>query len=165
MTLRQLLQHTSGLPDYTTDPGFVEILRADPRHVFDPRTLLDFVADEPLLFVPGSLYEYSNSDNIAVALMAEAVTDRRYEDLLKELVYRPLGLRRTSLPLGYRLRSRTCTATTSSRRPNRRTSARHWAPPASGPPVASSPPPGNWAPSSAPTAAPPCCRRRPARSS
>ncbi|MFJ7591191.1 serine hydrolase domain-containing protein [Streptomyces sp. NPDC097617] len=103
VTLRQLLQHTSGLPDFSTDPGFLEILTADPRHVFDPHTLLDFVADEPLHFAPGSLYEYSNSDNIAVALMAEAATGRSYEDLLKELVYRPLGLRRTSLPLGYRL--------------------------------------------------------------
>ncbi|MEU6313121.1 serine hydrolase domain-containing protein [Streptomyces sp. NPDC047014] len=103
VTLRQLLQHTSGLPDYSADPEFLEILNADPRHVFDPRRLLDFVADEPLRFAPGSLYEYSNSDNIAVALMAEAVTGKRYEDLLRELVYRPLGLRRTSLPLGYRL--------------------------------------------------------------
>ncbi|EFL19252.1 serine hydrolase domain-containing protein [Streptomyces sp. C] len=103
VTLRQLLQHTSGLPDFSAAPAFLRILQADPRHVFDPRTLLDFVAREPLLFVPGSLYEYSNSDNIAVALMAEAATGRRYEDLLKALVYRPLGLRRTSLPLGYRL--------------------------------------------------------------
>ncbi|MFI9063759.1 serine hydrolase domain-containing protein [Streptomyces sp. NPDC053429] len=103
VTLRQLLQHTSGLPDYTADPEFLNILQADPRHLFDPRTLLGFVADEPLQFRPGTLYEYSNSDNIAVALMAEAVTGRRYEDLLKELVYRPLGLRQTSLPLGYRL--------------------------------------------------------------
>ncbi|MGW1765909.1 serine hydrolase domain-containing protein [Streptomyces sp. NPDC002073] len=103
VTLRQLLQHTSGLPDYTADEDFLEILLADPRHVFDPRRLLDFIEDEPLLFEPGALYQYSNSDNIAVALMAEAVTGRRYEDLLKELVFRPLGLRRTSLPLGYRL--------------------------------------------------------------
>ncbi|MEU9720009.1 serine hydrolase domain-containing protein [Streptomyces sp. NPDC047976] len=103
VTLRQLLQHTSGLPDFSAAPAFLRILQADPRHVFDPRTLLDFVAREPLLFVPGSLYEYSNSDNIAGALMAEAATGRRYEDLLKDLVYRPLGLRRTSLPLGYRL--------------------------------------------------------------
>ncbi|MDK9499442.1 serine hydrolase [Streptomyces katrae] len=103
VTLRQLLQHTSGLPDFSAAPAFLRILQADPRHVFDSRTLLDFVAREPLLFVPGSLYEYSNSDNIAVALMAEAATGRRYEDLLKDLVYRPLGLRRTSLPQGYRL--------------------------------------------------------------
>ncbi|MFJ5548095.1 serine hydrolase domain-containing protein [Streptomyces sp. NPDC093225] len=103
VTLRQLLQHTSGLPDYSQDPEFIATIMADPRHVFDPHHLLDFVADEPLRFRPGSLYEYSNSDNIAAAYMAEAVTGRPYEELLEELVYRPLGLHRTSLPLGYRL--------------------------------------------------------------
>jgi D-alanyl-D-alanine carboxypeptidase len=61
------------------------------------------VADEPLNFRPGSRYLYSNSDNIAVALMAEAATGTPYERLLRDLVYRPLGLRDTSLPLGYRM--------------------------------------------------------------
>ncbi|WP_392894785.1 serine hydrolase domain-containing protein [Streptomyces sp. LN699] len=103
VTLRQLLNHTSGLPDYTEDPEFLEILTADPRHRFDSRRLLDYVADEDLRFEPGSRYQYSNSDNIAVALMAEQATGRRYEELLKERVYRPLGLRATSLPQGYRL--------------------------------------------------------------
>ncbi|MFD3533688.1 serine hydrolase domain-containing protein [Streptomyces sp. NPDC058664] len=103
VTLRQLLQHTSGLPDFSTEPAFVEILREDPRHRFDSRRLLDFIADEKLSFPPGSEYRYSNSDNIAVALMAEAATGERYERLLEELVYQPLDLRRTSLPQGYRL--------------------------------------------------------------
>ncbi|MGW2016873.1 serine hydrolase domain-containing protein [Streptomyces sp. NPDC001927] len=103
VTLRQLLSHTSGLPDFSTAPAFLEILQEDPRHHFDSRRLLDFVAGEDLLFPPGSRYEYSNSDNIAVALMAEAVTGQRYEKLLEQLVYRPLGLKRTSLPQGYRL--------------------------------------------------------------
>ncbi|MET7649162.1 serine hydrolase domain-containing protein [Streptomyces sp. NPDC005426] len=103
VTLRQLLQHTSGLPDYTEDPEFVSLLTADPRRHFDSRRLLDFVAAEPLRFRPGARYSYSNSDNIAVALMAEAVTGRRYEDLLARLVYRPLDLRSTSLPEGYRM--------------------------------------------------------------
>ncbi|MEV4948961.1 serine hydrolase domain-containing protein [Streptomyces sp. NPDC053755] len=103
VTLRQLLSHTSGLPDFSTAPSFVEILVADPRHHFDSRRLLDFVADEPLEFPPGSRYLYSNSDNIAVALMAEAVTGRPYEQLLEQLVYRPLDLRQTSLPQGYRM--------------------------------------------------------------
>ncbi|MET9395281.1 serine hydrolase domain-containing protein [Streptomyces sp. NPDC006624] len=103
VTLRQLLNHTSGLPDYSEDPEFVELLQADPRRTFDPRRLLDFVADEPLRFRPGSRYRYSNSDNIAVALMAEAVTRRPYEELLRRIVYRPLDLRRTSLPLGYEM--------------------------------------------------------------
>lgn len=103
VTLRQLLHHTSGLPDYSQSEGFLDVLRADPRHRFDSRRLLRFVADQPLRFRPGSRYQYSNSDNIAVALMAEAATGTRYEVLLRELVYRPLGLRRTSLPQGYRM--------------------------------------------------------------
>ncbi|MFE1289048.1 serine hydrolase domain-containing protein [Streptomyces sp. NPDC058751] len=103
VTLRQLLNHTSGLPDYSQAPEFVSILMADPHHRFDSRRLLDFVADRPLLFPPGSRYQYSNSDNIAVALMAEAVTGRPYEQLLRALVYRPLDLRDTSLPQGYEM--------------------------------------------------------------
>jgi D-alanyl-D-alanine carboxypeptidase len=103
VTLRQLLNHTSGLPDYTRSPEFLEILTADPRHHFDSRRLLDYVAGDPLLFRPGSRYMYSNSDNIAVALMAEAATGKRYEQLLRGLVYRPLGLRDTSLPQGYEM--------------------------------------------------------------
>jgi D-alanyl-D-alanine carboxypeptidase len=103
VSLRQLLQHTSGLPDYSRSPEFGRIITADPHHHFDSRRLLDFVADKPLLFRPGSRYQYSNSDNIAVALMAEAVTGRRYEQLLRRIVYRPLGLHRTSLPQGFEM--------------------------------------------------------------
>jgi D-alanyl-D-alanine carboxypeptidase len=101
VTLRQLLQHTSGLPDYSADPEFRSVISADPRHHFDSRHLLDFVADRPLDFPAGSRYHYSNSDNIAVALMAEAATSTPYEQLLRTLVYRPLHLRDTSLPQGY----------------------------------------------------------------
>jgi D-alanyl-D-alanine carboxypeptidase len=103
VTLRQLLNHTSGLPDFTEDAEFRSIIAADPRHHFDSRRLLDFVADQPLNFPPGTRYNYSNSDNIAVALMAEAATGTPYEQLLRNLVYRPLDLRNTSLPQGYRI--------------------------------------------------------------
>ncbi|MET7870934.1 serine hydrolase domain-containing protein [Streptomyces cyaneofuscatus] len=103
VTVAQLLNHTSGLPDYTESPTFIAELTADPRRHFDSRKLLRYVAGEPLRFRPGSAYRYSNSDNIAVALIAEAATGTRYEQLLAEIVYRPLGLRATSLPQGYRL--------------------------------------------------------------
>ncbi|MGW7080018.1 serine hydrolase domain-containing protein [Streptomyces sp. NPDC054866] len=103
VTLRQLLNHTSGLPDFSAAPKFLDLVTENPRRHFDSRRLLDFVADEPLVFRPGARYTYSNSDNIAVALMAEAVTGHPYEDLLAELVYRPLDLRNTSLPQGYRM--------------------------------------------------------------
>ncbi|MET9445099.1 serine hydrolase domain-containing protein [Streptomyces sp. NPDC006610] len=103
VTLRQLLHHTSGLPDFSEDPRFLADVTADPRRRFDSRRLLDYVADEPLRFPPGSRYRYSNSDNIAVALMAEAATGTTYEQLLADLVHRPLGLRRTSLPRDHRM--------------------------------------------------------------
>ncbi|MEU1329258.1 serine hydrolase domain-containing protein [Streptomyces sp. NPDC005865] len=103
VTLRQLLNHTSGLPDFSASPEFLKLVTEDPRRHFDSRRLLDFAADEPLAFRPGSRYAYSNSDNIAVALMAEAATGQRYEALLDRLVYRPLNLRGTSLPQGYRM--------------------------------------------------------------
>ena len=95
--------HTSGLPDFSASPAFRDYI---PQHLDarpSPRFLLGFVADEPLEFRPGSQYRYSNTDNFVVALMAEAATGRPYEQLLARRVYRPLGLRDTSLPAGRRM--------------------------------------------------------------
>jgi D-alanyl-D-alanine carboxypeptidase len=102
VTLRQLLNHTSGLPDFSQEPSFQNEVGRRLRHPDPPDELLTYVYDHepPLLFDPGSEYQYSNSDNIAVALMVEEATGTSYENQLKERVYRPLGLRRTSLPVG-----------------------------------------------------------------
>jgi D-alanyl-D-alanine carboxypeptidase len=104
VTLRQLLNHTSGIPDFSLDPVFQEALLASLKKAPPPEELLSFVEDEDLLFVPGSEYKYSNSDNIVVALMVEAATGMSYEDQLRERVYSPLGLRKTTLPRGPNLR-------------------------------------------------------------
>jgi D-alanyl-D-alanine carboxypeptidase len=104
VTLRQLLNHTSGIPDFSLDPEFQEALLASLTKAPPPEELLSFVEDEDLLFDPGSEYHYSNSDNIVVALMVEAATGMSYEDLLREQVYRPLGLKKTTLPRGPNLR-------------------------------------------------------------
>ncbi len=106
VTLRQLLNHTSGLPDFSEDPDFKAAVGASLTQAPPPEELLTYVYDHdpPLLFEPGSEYRYSNSDNIAVALMVEAATGKNYEDLLKKKVYGPLGLKRTSLPAGPNLK-------------------------------------------------------------
>lgn len=98
VTLGQALHHTSGLPDFSADRAFLERVTSHLRTPLPPRELLEFVTDDPLEFEPGSQYQYSNSDNVAVALVAETVTDRRYEHLLRKLVYRPADLDDTSLP-------------------------------------------------------------------
>jgi D-alanyl-D-alanine carboxypeptidase len=104
VTLRQLLNHTSGIPDFSLDQDFLDALRASLTKAPPPEELLSFVEDEDLLFDPGSEYHYSNSDNIVVALMVEAATGKSYEDQLRERVYKPLGLRKTTLPRGPNLR-------------------------------------------------------------
>jgi len=103
ITLRQLLGHRSGLPDYSRSDAFLSDFTQNLFRRFTPQELLGYVANEPLAFAPGSTYEYSNTDNVVAALMAEAATGRSYERLLRERVYRPLGLTRTSLPSGARL--------------------------------------------------------------
>jgi D-alanyl-D-alanine carboxypeptidase len=98
VTLRQLLNHTSGLPDYTQSDGFRMQAESDPRGYVSPATILSWVEGEPLVFTPGSRYEYSNTDNIVVGLMAERAGGRPYGRLLREIVFNPLGLTRTSFP-------------------------------------------------------------------
>jgi D-alanyl-D-alanine carboxypeptidase len=98
VTLRQLLNHTSGVPDYTRSDAFARQFQTDPGGYVAPRTLIGWVADEDLVFRPGSRYEYSNSDNIVVGLMAEKVTGRSYGRLLRRFVFRPLRLGETTLP-------------------------------------------------------------------
>ena len=62
--------------------------------------MLDFIADAPLAFPPEAKYEYSNSENVIVGLIVQAVTKKPYADALRDLVYGPLELAQTSLPTG-----------------------------------------------------------------
>lgn len=98
VTLRQALQHTAGLPDYIRDDDFIDVLIADPAQYLTPLELLSFVADKELRHKPGTKYEYSDTDNVVVGLMAEAATGLTYNQLLARYVYRPAKLERTSLP-------------------------------------------------------------------
>jgi D-alanyl-D-alanine carboxypeptidase len=54
VTLRQLLNHTSGVPSFTTNQAYLARVQAAPRTPLPPRRLLDFVADRPLVFPAGS---------------------------------------------------------------------------------------------------------------
>jgi D-alanyl-D-alanine carboxypeptidase len=103
VTLAQLLQHTSGVPDFTGSDGLRNAVQASPSVAPPPEQLLSYVANDPLVFPSGTKYEYSNSDNILVALMVQAVDGMPYEDSLMTRVYEPLQLAHTSLPSGVEL--------------------------------------------------------------
>ncbi len=98
VTVRQMLNHTSGLPDYTQSKGFAKQAQNDPRGFVSPRKIIDWVRADPLEFGPGSRYEYSNTDNIVIGLIAEAVTGEPYGQQLERVVFGPANLRQTSFP-------------------------------------------------------------------
>jgi D-alanyl-D-alanine carboxypeptidase len=98
VTLSQLLNHTSGIPDFSATKSFQQALPGSLLTAPQPTDLLSYVADQPLEFKAGSRYRYSNSDNIIVGLMSQAATSRSYESLLQDRVDRPFGLGQTSLP-------------------------------------------------------------------
>jgi D-alanyl-D-alanine carboxypeptidase len=98
VTLRQMLNHTSGLPDYTQSKGFAKHAQTKPRGHVSPTGIIDWVRADDLVFPSGSRYEYSNTDNIVVGLIAEQVTGRSYGDLLSTLVFAPAKLTQTTFP-------------------------------------------------------------------
>jgi len=98
VTVREMLNHTSGLPDYTQSAGFRKQAMTNPRGYVSPTEIIDWVRKDGLVFTPGSRYEYSNTDNIVVGLIAQQVTGESYGRLLSTLVFRPAGLTQTSFP-------------------------------------------------------------------
>ena len=98
VTVREMLNHTSGLPDYTQSEGFRTQAMADARGYVSPMQIIGWVSNKGLRFTPGSRYEYSNTDNIVVGLIAQTVTGRSFGQLLSMLVFGPAGLRQTTFP-------------------------------------------------------------------
>lgn len=98
VTLRQALHHTGGLPDYIKNDNFRKDFGSNLKRYFSPQQIIRYVKNTKLTHRPGSTYEYSDTDNIVVGLMAEKATGVSYKRLLKREVYRQLNLTRTSLP-------------------------------------------------------------------
>jgi D-alanyl-D-alanine carboxypeptidase len=98
VTVRQLMNHTSGVPDYTESDAFAEHVDTDPDGYVTPATVIDWVRDEKVNFPPGARYRYSNTDNIVLGLMAEAILTRPFPDIMEDVVFKPAGLDETTFP-------------------------------------------------------------------
>ncbi|MET9679301.1 serine hydrolase domain-containing protein [Streptomyces coeruleorubidus] len=104
VTLRQLLNHTSGIFDYLEDRGFRQTyMTADGfmKHRFDeaePEELLVYaLANEPY-FAPGRSFEYSNTNYLLAARVIEKATGNDYGDEIDRRIIAPLHLTSTSVP-------------------------------------------------------------------
>ncbi|MGH4033138.1 serine hydrolase domain-containing protein [Actinomycetota bacterium Odt1-20B] len=103
ITVRQLLNHTSGLFNYTSDPEFAHdnLLEGFPAHRYDthtPRELIRVALSHKPDFTPGTKHSYSNTGYILAGLIIEKVSGNSYRHEIRERVINPLGLRTTRLP-------------------------------------------------------------------
>jgi D-alanyl-D-alanine carboxypeptidase len=90
ITLRQLLNHTNGLDNYTASSALGAAIAADPGHVFSSSELLGFVG--PPRFAPGARTEYTNTAFVVLGQVAEAATGLPIVELYHRRLWEPLGL-------------------------------------------------------------------------
>jgi D-alanyl-D-alanine carboxypeptidase len=96
ISIRQLLNHTSGLPDYV--PALLNRRREAPEHQWRPTELLALSNDGPR--GARGAWAYSNTNYVVLGLLIEALTERPLEHALRARIAEPLGLERTDLARG-----------------------------------------------------------------
>ncbi|MEU6251331.1 serine hydrolase domain-containing protein [Streptomyces sp. NPDC047043] len=97
ITVRQLLQHTSGLPDYLDHLTPQDILR-DPLAHHDREEVIGIALGHPRLFAPGKGWKYSSTNYVLAGMLIEKVTGHPYGEEIGQRIIRPLGLHDTSVP-------------------------------------------------------------------
>ncbi|MGW5696524.1 serine hydrolase domain-containing protein, partial [Streptomyces asiaticus] len=95
ITLRMLLNHTSGLYDYTDDPAGLASVTGQDQRQWTPEELLALATRHQALFTPGKKWSYSNTNYIALGMVLEKATGRSVADLIDDRIVRPLRLTHT----------------------------------------------------------------------
>ena len=97
ITVRMLLNHTSGIGEYN-DAAFKREVLADPRRQWAVSELLDRAAALPRAGAPGERFAYSNANYNLLGLILEQATGKPWRAVIRERVIERLSLRHTSLP-------------------------------------------------------------------
>ncbi|HEY2162538.1 MAG TPA: serine hydrolase domain-containing protein, partial [Gemmatimonadaceae bacterium] len=92
ITIRRLLNHTSGIHNYTAEPAW----RPTWAQQLSPRQIVAFVDHDSLDFKPGDKWSYSNTNFVLLGMIIEKVTGESYANYLEHDLFKPLGLTQTS---------------------------------------------------------------------
>jgi D-alanyl-D-alanine carboxypeptidase len=103
ITVREVLDMSSGLYNYSEDEGFDKTLETElygnnTNRVWEPKELLAIAFKHPPYFAPGKGFHYSNTNYILLGLMIEQLTSHAVEDELQRRILTPLGMSNTSMP-------------------------------------------------------------------
>lgn len=95
ITIRNLLNHSSGIRDYTTINGYTEFIN-EPTKVFTTENYLQLnVYNKNALFEPSTSFEYSNANYGLLGWIAEGITNKGISELYDEYIFTPIGLENT----------------------------------------------------------------------
>ncbi|MFI1488224.1 serine hydrolase domain-containing protein [Streptomyces sp. NPDC020747] len=101
ITVRMLLNHTSGLFNYLTDPDVLKAFTGQDTRAWTPQELIAAGVRHDPLFAPGTDYSYSNTNYVALGLIAEKTTGHTLGDLIQRRITGPLHLKNTYLVTGF----------------------------------------------------------------
>ncbi|MCL2555202.1 MAG: beta-lactamase family protein [Actinomycetia bacterium] len=100
ITVRQLLQMTSGLYDYAEDSALNQTLDQHPDTKFTPQQLLAVAFRHKPYFAPGKGFHDSATDSVLLGMIAERVTRQPLQTLMEQRIFRPLGMKDTRIDDG-----------------------------------------------------------------
>ncbi len=94
ITVKMLLNHTSGLPEYNLEPNYVSYLLQHPHVLLEAEDYLKYINKKPLNFPPGSRFSYRNTNYVVLAMIADAITGD-HAKYMNETIFKPLNLTQT----------------------------------------------------------------------
>ncbi|GEM46788.1 serine hydrolase domain-containing protein [Deinococcus cellulosilyticus] len=95
ITIRHLLNHTGGLPDYGSLKAYQEALRAHPPEPWTEKEYLTLISSMGLQQEAGDTFLYSNVGYLVLKLLVEKLSGKRLAETLKQLLFDPMGLQNT----------------------------------------------------------------------
>lgn len=95
ITIKMLMNHTSGVMRYEFKPAFTKDLSSQPDKVWTPEELIRYVLDEKADFQAGKGWDYSDTNYILLAMILEKVTGRKYYEILTTDILAPQKLLHT----------------------------------------------------------------------
>lgn len=98
ITVRQILQHRSGLPEFAGDPRTDELRAAVDRRTVTSYEALAIALERPAQFPPGAEYRYTNTNYLIAGILIESITGNSYADELNNRILHSLDLPDTYLP-------------------------------------------------------------------
>jgi D-alanyl-D-alanine carboxypeptidase len=95
ITVKMLMNHTSGIMRYELDPKFTDDLTRQPTKVWMPAERISYVLGKKPPFAAGKGWDYSDTNYIVLGMIIEKMTGKSMEELIKTRLLEPLGLKQT----------------------------------------------------------------------